>query len=114
MEGLATGLAIYQSVPMASVIVAFDCGNLLSVAERLRPVGSVVVCADNDTKTLATRGINPGLEKARNVAEYLGCGVAYPQGIEGSDWCDFLMEFGVGAAKRIEREVLAQARYVMT
>jgi putative DNA primase/helicase len=114
VEGLATGLAIYQSVPQASVVVAFDCGNLQPVAERLKPRGSVVVCADNDHRTQALRGFNPGLEKARNAAELIGCGVAHPTGIEGSDWCDYLAQMGEGAARRLEREVLAAARFVMT
>lgn len=113
VEGLATGLAIYQSIRKARVIVAFDCGNLLPVIERVKPTGSVVICADNDHRTKAARGVNPGLEKARNAADLLGCGVAYPQGIEGSDWADYLAEVGEGAARRLERAVLAEARYVM-
>lgn len=113
-EGLATGLAVYQSVRQASVVVAFDAGNLLPVVQRLRPTGSVVLCADNDHKTWARINTNPGLEKARNAAELLGAGVAYPQGIEGSDWADALKEWGEGAARRIEREILQGARYVAT
>jgi len=114
VEGLATGLAIFQAVRKASVVVAFDCGNLLPAAERVKPSGAVVICADNDHRTEATRGVNPGLEKARNVAELLGCGVAYPEGIEGSDFADALKEWGTGAAKRIERAVLANTGFVMT
>lgn len=113
VEGLATGLAIYQSLPKATVIVAFDCGNLLPVAERLKPIGAVVICADNDHKTMALRGTNPGLEKARNVADFLGCGVAFPEGIEGTDWCDFLKERGEGARREVERLVLRESRFVM-
>lgn len=114
VEGLATGLAVYQSVPQASVVVAFDAGNLLPVIERLRPSGSVVICADNDHGTLARRGVNPGLEAARNAAERIDCGVAWPEGIEGSDFADALKEWGAPAARRIERQVLAAARFVMT
>lgn len=113
VEGLATGLAVYQSVRQASVIVCFDAGNLLPVAERLKPHGSVVVCADNDHGTQAKRGFNPGIDKAGNVADLLGCGVAFPTGIEGTDWADALKEWGEGASRRIERLILAQARYVM-
>lgn len=113
VEGLATGLAVYQSMPKARVIVAFDAGNLLHVVDRIRPAGSVVICADNDHATQARRGMNPGIDKARNAAELIGCGVAYPTGIEGSDWADYLRESGEGAARRLERLVLAQARYVM-
>lgn len=78
-EGLATGLALFQSMRQARVVVAFDAGNLLPVVDRLKPTGSVVIAADNDHATLAKRGFNPGLDKARNAAELIGCGVAYPR-----------------------------------
>lgn len=113
-EGLATGLAIYQSVRHASVIVAFDAGNLLPVVDRIRPRGSVVIVADNDHKTHARIGTNPGIEKATNAAELIGCGVAWPEGIEGSDAADALKEFGEGGGRKLERLILAKARYVAT
>lgn len=112
VEGLATGLAVFQSVRQARVIVAFDAGNLLSVVQRLKPVGSVCIAADNDHGTQAKRGFNPGLEKARNAAELIGCGVAYPTGIEGTDFADMLKEFGEGGAKKMERLILGQCRYI--
>lgn len=112
VEGLATGLAVYQSVRHARVVVAFDAGNLLPVVDRMRPTGSVVICADNDHGTQARRGFNPGIEKARNAAELIGCGVAYPTDLEGSDWADMLAEHGLQATKRIERLILQGARYV--
>lgn len=113
-EGLATGLAVFQSMRLARVIVAFDAGNLLPVIARMKPTGSVVIAADNDHGTQAKRGFNPGLEKARNAAELIGCGVAHPTGIEGTDWADFLKELGEGAGRRLERELLKGARYVAT
>lgn len=113
-EGLATGLAVYQSVRHASVIVAFDAGNLTPVIDRLRPTGNVVICADNDHATQARIGVNPGIQKAENAAELIGAGVAYPQGINGSDWADALAEWGAESARRIERLILSGARYVMT
>ena len=112
VEGLATGLAVFQSVRQASVVVGFDAGNLVPVIERIKPSGSVVICADNDHRTAVRRGVNPGVEKARNAAELIGCGVAYPQGIEGSDWADALKEWGDGAQRKVERLILAGARYV--
>jgi putative DNA primase/helicase len=112
-EGLSTGLAVFQSVPTATVVVVFNAGNLSAVVERLKPSGSVVVAADNDHRTLACKGVNPGLDAARNTAELIGCGVAYPTGIEGTDWCDYLAEVGEGAPRRLERVVLAEARFVM-
>lgn len=112
-EGLATGLALYQSMKLARVVVCFDAGNILPVVDRLRPTGSVVIAADNDHGTQAKRGFNPGLEKARNAADLIGCGVAYPTGIEGTDYADFVKEIGEGAGRRLERAVLAEARYVL-
>jgi putative DNA primase/helicase len=111
-EGLATGLALYQSIRSASVVVCFDAGNLLPVIEFMKPSGSVVIGADNDWRTKLKRGTNPGIEKATNAAELIGAGVAYPQGIEGSDWADALRDWGQGGAKRMEREVLAKAKFV--
>lgn len=112
VEGLATGLAVYQSMRHARVVVAFDAGNLLPVVDLLRPTGSVVIAADHDHGTQARRGFNPGVEKATNAAELIGCGVAWPTGIEGTDFCDFLLEIGEGAARKLERQMLAAARYV--
>lgn len=111
-EGLATGLAIFQSVRNARVIVAFDAGNLSPVVDTMRPTGSVVICADDDHGTEARRGFNPGREKATNAAELIGAGVAWPEGIEGTDWADALAEWGVSAHRRIERQIQAKARYV--
>jgi putative DNA primase/helicase len=114
VEGLATGLAVYQAVRAANVVVTFDAGNLPVVVQRLRPMGSVVVCGDNDHATLARRGFNPGMNAAQTAAGLIGAGVACPKGIEGTDWADALYEQGPGAARRIEREILAAARYVTT
>ena len=111
-EGLATGLAIFQSLRMARVIVAFDAGNLVHAVDQIRPTGSVVICADNDHGTQIKRGVNPGREKAANAAELIGAGVAWPEGIEGTDWADFLVECGEGAARKMERLIHAKARYV--
>jgi putative DNA primase/helicase len=112
VEGLATGLAVYQAVRQSSVVVCFDASNMVAVADRLRPTGSVVIAADNDHKTAQRTGINPGLEKARSAAQLIDCDIAYPDGIEGSDYADALKEWGLGAAKRIERQILARSRYV--
>jgi len=111
-EGLATGLAVYQCVRNARVIVAYDAGNLLHAVQELKPTGNVIVAGDNDHGTLARRGFNPGLDKARNAAELIGAGVAYPEGIDGTDWCDALREYGPTGARRIERLILGASKYV--
>lgn len=92
-EGLATGLAVFQSMRSARVVVCFDAGNLQPVVERMKPTGTVVIAADNDHATEARIGTNPGIKKAREAAEVIGCGVAFPEGIAGSDWADALIEW---------------------
>ena len=92
VEGLATGLAVFQSVPNCRVIVAFDCGNMDQVAKRLNIAGLSVVAADNDHATEARIGKNPGLVHGRAAAELIGCGIAWPEGIAGTDYADMLKE----------------------
>lgn len=111
-EGLATGLAVYQCVRNATVLVCFDAGNLLPVVQELRPTGNVILAADNDIGTLARRGFNPGLDKARNAADLIGAGVAWPDGIDGTDYADMLRELGPAGARRIERSILGASKYV--
>ena len=92
-EGLATGLAVFQAMRSARVVVCFDAGNLRPVVERMKPAGTVVIAADNDHETEARIGVNPGLKKAQEAAEAIGCGIAYPEGISGTDWADALIEW---------------------
>jgi putative DNA primase/helicase len=86
-EGLATGLAIFAAAPATRIVVAFNSGNLAKVQIPRR--GLVVVAADNDHQTAERIGHNPGLDAAQAAAEALGCGVAVPFGMSGSDWCDY-------------------------
>jgi putative DNA primase/helicase len=91
-EGLATGLGIFAAVPTARVVVAFNAGNLARVAETLTWRGMVVVAADNDAATEQRTGTNPGIKAAQDAAAILGCGVAIPSGIVGTDWLDYRNE----------------------
>ncbi|MCK9380835.1 MAG: toprim domain-containing protein [Sulfuritalea sp.] len=91
-EGLATGLAIFSAVPTARVVVGFNAGNLVRVAEALPRRGMVVVAADNDLATERKTGINPGVKAAQEAAAVLGCGIAVPIGIAGTDWLDYRNE----------------------
>lgn len=92
VEGLATGLAVFQSMPDCTVIVCFDCGNMLPVAKRLKLSGLVCVAADNDYGTFQRTGKNPGIEHGIKAAELIGCGLAYPEGITGTDYADMYFE----------------------
>ena len=89
-EGLATGLAVFAAMPLARVLVAFNSGNLSRVPAPKS--GMVVFAADNDHATFKKIGRNPGVMAATEAAEAIGCGVAIPEGIEGTDWCDFRNE----------------------
>jgi len=103
-EGLATGLAVYQSAAHARVIVAFNAGNLAPAARVLQERGllrgKALVCADNDHATQKRTGRNPGLEKAQEAARLLGAGLAFPADIQGSDWADALQEYTLAALLR--------------
>jgi putative DNA primase/helicase len=89
-EGLATGLACYRAVPASRVVVAWDAGNLAQLTDR--SCGLTVVAADNDHGTAERLGKNPGLEAAQQAAQALGCGLAFPEGIKGTDFADYRVE----------------------
>lgn len=89
-EGWATGLAIFAALRDCRVVVAWSAGNLPQDYPKIR--GWRVVAADNDHGTEAKRGFNPGVEAAQKAAEVLRCGVAYPEGIFGTDWADYRRE----------------------
>lgn len=109
VEGFATGLAIFQALP-CRVVVCFDAGNLVEVSKHYRSLGLGVVCADNDHETEARTGSNKGLEAGRKAAEQLGCGIAYPQGLKGSDWADAVKEYGPDALRWIARKINVKAK----
>jgi putative DNA primase/helicase len=66
-EGYATGASIHEATGYHA-IVAFDAGNLLSVAEAIRakhPAAKIILCADDDAETEG----NPGLTAATRAAK---------------------------------------------
>lgn len=56
----------------------------MDVAKTRKTAGMAVICADNDHETTH----NPGITKGKEAAEILKCGLAYPEGICGTDWDD--------------------------
>jgi predicted P-loop ATPase/phage/plasmid primase-like uncharacterized protein len=87
-EGFSTGASAHQATGYP-VVIAFDAGNLLPVAEAVRakyPNAHLVFLADDDreaelkkeAETGETDG-NTGLVKARAAAERVGGWVALPQ-----------------------------------
>lgn len=97
VEGFATGLAVYQSVPNCRVIVAFDCGNMDAVAKRISVGGLALVAADNDHGTESRIGTNPGITHGKAAAALIGCGIVWPNGINGTDYADMFYELMTAA-----------------
>src|SRR4029077_7198923 len=76
-EGYATGATVHEATG-SPVAVAFNSGNLLSVAKTLHekfPHIEVVICADDDHRTAG----NPGLTKAQEAAAQIGAKVTVPE-----------------------------------
>lgn len=106
-EGYATGATLYEVLGLP-VMVAFDAGNLASVARMLRdklPGARIVVCADNDAFTRRADGKpwNPGVECAAAAAKDVGGLVATPQFAsadgEPTDWNDLAERQGLEAVR---------------
>lgn len=109
----------YQAaLPLRSVLFAAQelCSPEQAVIRQEVPGGGEESCVKvrvNERLDEQRIGVNPGLEAAHRAAALIGCGVAWPQGIEGTDWCDALTTWGGPVASRkIERLILTQARYV--
>lgn len=101
-EGFATGLACYQAVRNARVWVLWNTGNLKKPPDL--PPGLTVIAADNDHGTEATKGFNPGIEAGMAAAEEIGCGIAFPEWIQGTDWADYRLE-------RVEEAMEKRGKY---
>lgn len=85
-EGFATAASIHEATGCETVI-AFDCGNLLSVARVCRKIygqdALIVIAGDNDEQ---------GTTKAHEAAQEISAIVKIPTGINGSDWNDAASE----------------------
>ncbi len=112
-EGFATGATIHEATGYP-VAVAFNAGNLESVAKAMRakfPDLALILCADDD---LATEG-NPGLTKATEAARSVGgllaipdFGTDRPEGV--SDFNDLAAQCGKEAVKQAIASASAPAR----
>lgn len=96
-EGIATGETIYRLTGKRfRVVCAMNCNNLQEVTKGIKarfPRADILIGADNDLRTYANYGNNPGLSSAEFVVR---CGHA--KGIiipdflahqDGSDWNDY-------------------------
>ncbi len=85
-EGYATAATIHE-ITGRPVIVAFDAGNLIAVAQSIRaqrPDARIILCADDDWKSqrIGKGGIvikNPGLTDAKAAAEAINGEVVIPE-----------------------------------
>lgn len=77
-EGLSTGASIH-AVTNDLTVIAFDSGNLLPVAQRIRKKyqnANIILGADNDC--WKPENGNPGIEKATQAAQAVGGHVIFP------------------------------------
>ena len=102
-EGYATAASLHQATGYP-VAVAFDAGNLASVAKALRnqhPAALLVLCGDDDVHTLARTGHNPGRDKATAAARTVHGLAVFPDSLpeSGSDFNDMHQAAGLDAVR---------------
>jgi phage/plasmid primase-like uncharacterized protein len=112
-EGFATAASIYESTGLAAV-VAFNAGNLLPVATKMRerfPNAAIVVAGDDDYRTPD----NPGLTKAKVAADAVAGTVAVPdfgatRPEDATDFNDLAQLRGPDAVRQIIEAAVVLAR----
>ncbi|WP_373533466.1 zincin-like metallopeptidase domain-containing protein [Vampirovibrio sp.] len=102
-EGYATAATVHEALGLP-VVVAFNSGNLPTVAQAFRekyPANTLVITGDNDhTKPIEK---NVGLLKAQEAAQKVGGHLLNPEfekGSTGTDWNDFAQEKGKEAVRQ--------------
>ncbi len=103
-EGYATGATIHELTGYP-VVVAFDAGNLESVAQSIRtqyPDAQIIVCADDDWKTHANPGKSAAFKAAQLVGGTILCPLFDESRLDGdTDFNDMARLFGSQAVKDI-------------
>ncbi|MFR0874944.1 MAG: toprim domain-containing protein, partial [Bilophila wadsworthia] len=127
-EGYATGASLHLATGYA-VLVAFNTGNLLTVARMARkqyPDREIILCADNDVETRKPDGApwNPGVEAASKAAATIGGKLAICPSIDGgkADFNDLHMRRSLEAVRQTVEKArernstaqLASCRYCRT
>lgn len=102
-EGYATAATLHEALGLP-VVVAFNSGNLPTVAQGLRekyPANTLVIAGDNDhTKPIEK---NVGLLKAQESAQKVNGHLLIPgfkNGSTGTDWNDLAQEKGKEAVQK--------------
>ena len=101
-EGFATGASLHEATGRP-VVVAFNAGNLIKVAERLvsdHPGASWIVAGDDDRG----KAKNVGREAAIAAARILGCRAVFPKfpaASVGTDFNDMAALLGIDAVRAL-------------
>lgn len=108
-EGVATGASLHQATS-ESVVVAFDAGNLLPVAQAIRaklPDAAIIICADNDHKSAENRGVRDATAAAKAIDGQVAIPV-FPNEHDGTDFNDLHMLSGLEAVRDILTAALTE------
>ncbi|WP_295951746.1 DUF927 domain-containing protein [Rhodoferax sp.] len=121
-EGYATAASLFEATGYPCA-VAFDAGNLAAVSKALRqqyPATLMVLCGDDDVQTFATKGHNPGRDKATAAAKAVQGIAVFPSLLPdgGSDFNDLHAARGLDTVRRIVQAAIdhhrAQQQQAMT
>ncbi len=117
-EGYATAASIHLATGYACR-AAFDCHNLLPVAEAARrkyPDRKIIVCADNDCTHKdgreRTEQENAGVQAGRAAADAVGAALAVCPSVNGmaADFNDLHLAQGLDAVKKVIDAALDQIK----
>ena len=114
-EGYATAVSLRMATGHA-VLAAFNCGNLLPVAEMARqtyPHREILLCADNDLTNTKSDGTpcNPGVEEARRAALTVDGKLICCPSVEGknTDFNDLHQAQGLEAVRKAVEDARRKA-----
>jgi putative DNA primase/helicase len=102
-EGYATAATLHEATGYA-VAVAFNANNLKHVAlslRKLHPTAKLLICADDDRKTEADTGKNPGVAAATAAANAVRGTWCKPDALPdgGTDFNDLAKACGIDAVR---------------
>jgi putative DNA primase/helicase len=102
-EGYATAASVHEATGRP-VVVAFDAGNLVKVAQALHeqhPSARLLIVGDDDSDTEKRTGKNPGRAGANAAARAVQGAAVFPTGLPdgGSDFNDLAQHVGVDAVR---------------
>ena len=114
-EGYATAASLRMATGHAT-LAAFNCGNLLPVAEMARqkyPQREILICADNDLTNTKADGspCNPGMEEANRAAYAVDGKLVCCPDIDGvnTDFNDLHQKRGLDAVRKAVEDARKKA-----